>query len=131
MAFTKPACMIADTGVGAARVTGSQPWKGTWAAREAPAATSSSAIPSASPVGRPSTAAPSRVHGTSPPAATTIATAVSQSARSPAPSWAAVRATPCRANPGMRMRHPMDQEHHTGELVDLLAKPASHDPDRR
>jgi DNA-binding IclR family transcriptional regulator len=25
-------------------------------------------------------------------------------------------------NPGMRMRHPMDQEHHVGELVDLLAK---------
>lgn len=25
-------------------------------------------------------------------------------------------------NPGMRMRHPMDQEHHVGELVDLLSK---------
>lgn len=25
-------------------------------------------------------------------------------------------------NPGMRMRHPMDQEHKVDELVDLLAK---------
>jgi len=28
-------------------------------------------------------------------------------------------------NPGVRMRHPMDQEHHIGELVDLLAKPST------
>jgi DNA-binding MarR family transcriptional regulator len=28
-------------------------------------------------------------------------------------------------NPDMRMRHPMDQEHHIGELVGLLAKPAA------
>ena len=28
-------------------------------------------------------------------------------------------------NPGVRMRHPMDQEHHIGELVDLLAKPSA------
>lgn len=26
-------------------------------------------------------------------------------------------------NPDVRMRHPMDQEHHIGELVDLLSKP--------
>ncbi|MGN6501802.1 MAG: helix-turn-helix transcriptional regulator [Pseudolysinimonas sp.] len=27
-------------------------------------------------------------------------------------------------NPDVRMRHPMDQEHHIGELVNLLAKRA-------
>ncbi|CAM5464885.1 helix-turn-helix transcriptional regulator [Leifsonia shinshuensis] len=33
-------------------------------------------------------------------------------------------------NPGARMRHPMDQEHHIGELVDLLAKPPADPPAR-
>ena len=33
-------------------------------------------------------------------------------------------------NPGVRMRHPMDQEHHIGELVDLLAKPPADPPAR-
>jgi len=32
-------------------------------------------------------------------------------------------------NPEARMRHPMDQEHHIGELVTLLtAQPTEHDP---
>ena len=43
-----PACSIAETGVGAARVAGSQRWKGTCADRESAAMTTSTLAPGTS-----------------------------------------------------------------------------------
>ena len=42
-ALTTPACISADTGVGAANVNGNQPWKGIWLDRANAETTSSAA----------------------------------------------------------------------------------------
>jgi len=96
-ALTTPAWIRADTGVGAAKVAGSQPWNGTWLDRASAGITSRVAIKVVRKVGSPAIEVPRSVKDTSPPVVANNSDMATTKGRSPIAKRMAVRRTPSRA----------------------------------